>query len=382
MSVKRNILFVTCWYPKNGSSEGIFIKRHAEVLKKAGHSISIFIIRIGKGPDLYKKRITESTTEDGINLIECELKSKAWKFIYTIYPLLRFLLRKEIKSFSPKYDVVQSNVMHPSSIIGHSISKRTKSPHVVIEHHSRLPFYLDHFVFRWGIRRVYRKAAALIFVSDFLRSMVTSKYAHPRTFVVPNVIDKKVFRNLSLNSREDGKLKILAIANWNKGKYVVKRPDLILFALNGLKDQFEIEMEFIGPGNNIDELRRTSDSLGLNCTFSLEQDTAYIMKRLNEVDYFFHASEIETFSMVVVEALSVGVPVLVSNVGAIPEHITPENGVLVENTNEAWKNGALEITHRSYSRKEISEDMEDRYSSDVVAKKLNHVYDIVLNEVA
>lgn len=380
MTAKRNILFVTSWYPKNGSSEGIFVKRHADALKKSGLDITVFVIRIRNGSGLLKKTVKTSCGDDGTELIECELNSRFWKFIYTIYPLQRLLLRKEVRSFSNKYDVVQSNVMHPAAIIGHSISKRLKAPHVIVEHHSRLPFYMNHLVFRWGIRRVYHRAAAIVFVSGFLQSIVTANCEHSRTFIVPNVVDNRTFRNLSTYSQKEGKVKVLAIANWKSGKYAVKRPDLILHALAGLKDHFDVEMEFIGPGDNMEKLRMDSENLGINCVFSNEKDSEYINARLNEVDYFFHASEIETFSMVVVEALCVGVPVLASNVGAIPEHITPENGILVANTKDAWRSGALEIVEKNYSRKAISEDMKERYSSGVVAKKLNDVYNVVLNE--
>ena len=46
-----------------------------------------------------------------------------------------------------------------------------------------------------------------------------------------------------------------------------------------------------------------------------------IVEILHDSDFFVHASYIETFSLVIAEALSTGTPVIASNVGAIPEFV-------------------------------------------------------------
>ncbi|HEX3006672.1 MAG TPA: glycosyltransferase family 4 protein, partial [Bacteroidales bacterium] len=99
-----------------------------------------------------------------------------------------------------------------------------------------------------------------------------------------------------------------------------------------------------------------------------------VARVLNNSGFFLHASELETFSIVTAEALATGTPVMVSNIGALPELVNENNGLLVENNLHEWIAGLKRIIKINYNKKEIAEKIAFKYSPESIAEKINSVY--------
>ena len=78
--------------------------------------------------------------------------------------------------------------------------------------------------------------------------------------------------------------------------------------------------------------------------------------------------------MVVAEALLTGTPVICSNVSALKELITEENGILCDNTIDDWKLAIKKGMNATFDRRKIALDIQQKYDSINIGKAITAVY--------
>jgi glycosyltransferase involved in cell wall biosynthesis len=113
-----------------------------------------------------------------------------------------------------------------------------------------------------------------------------------------------------------------------------------------------------------------------NVTFLGTLSSKEIAEEMNSTNYFLHNSDYETFSVVCAEALMCGTPVIASNVGAIPEYLTDEMGILVnDNSVESWKKVILNSLEDNYlfNNQNIALNAKKIFSKEVIGKKYNSI---------
>lgn len=105
------------------------------------------------------------------------------------------------------------------------------------------------------------------------------------------------------------------------------------------------------------------------------KDSEYMSKLLSASNYFVMPSLQEAFSQAPLEAMACGVPAIVFPVSGTEELINKENGIrckgfgvndLVEGLNKAF--------NTSYDRSKIRQDMQNRFSPEVIAGKYIEIY--------
>jgi glycosyltransferase involved in cell wall biosynthesis len=109
-----------------------------------------------------------------------------------------------------------------------------------------------------------------------------------------------------------------------------KRPHVILEAVAHLPEPFKVLM--VGWGGLQSELQRlASILLPGRCTFATARD--YLGDYYHAMDALCMASEVEGFSLVVLEAMMCGVPVMATPVGCVPDVIVDRvNGIIIPGT--------------------------------------------------
>jgi len=105
-------------------------------------------------------------------------------------------------------------------------------------------------------------------------------------------------------------------------------------------------------------------------------DKRSIAELLQKTDYFLHASDIETFSIVTAEALATGTPVIVSSTGALPELVNSSNGLLAENNTVSWIKALAEIGSHQFDREAIALQNREKFSAKNVGHSIIDQYDI------
>ena len=95
----------------------------------------------------------------------------------------------------------------------------------------------------------------------------------------------------------------------------------------------------------------------------------------NKADFLLHFSDFETFSIVPLEALACGCPVIASRVGVLPEYINDSNGKIVENDTLEIVASLEKSIHIKYSRMNISDQITNKFSKDYVSKLFKEIID-------
>ena len=366
----ENILFVCHWYPsKEQPHSGVFIKEHAKALKLNKVNLLVFHVDIKKGPS--KVNVSRFIDKEGLDTLRLIVCSPFYKFIYKFSFFQKCLIRrcyKDIEAFNPS--IIHSNVLFPSAFLGHYIANKFKLRHFITSHWSLASELLKKSL---KARKVMESASLVFPVSKFLENefknhvSITSK-------VIPNIVDETVFT--FKKKTHSNTIKFLAVANWNKAKRVVKRPDILFDSLNQVNKSIDknIELELIGGGNMIPNLKRIATNLNFKVVFSGNQPKEYIAKALHKSDFLLHASNIETFSVVVAESLLTGTPVVASNVAAIPELVDLECGVLAENTINDWSLKIKQAINTTYNYEMIHERNKNKFSLSNIGKKIFSSY--------
>lgn len=375
-----NILFVTQWYPNRQQPFfGIFVREHARAVQSAGHLVQVLALSLHKSRTIFKKKVYQYTDEYGIRTIQCELHSYFKDILFHLPAFQQYFLNQtythENNRFTP--DIVHSQVIYPAGIWGDELSRRLKVPHVITEHWSRLADFSKSIYFKKA-GKVYAEAGAILPVSGFLKSniqRVITGLNDNKFTIIGNVVDEDIFSFRNID-KPSGELVFCAVATWQHKKKPDKMPELFIDALSALQNRLSIKVKLvmIGGGNKVAELEQRCSDAGLSARFTGYLSKEKIAEELHQADYFLHASTIETFSIVVAEALSCGLPVVCSNTGALPELIDNSNGLLCENTLSSWTEAIQKLTENQYDRTHIASQLHQRFSHESIGKKLAEVY--------
>ena len=367
------VLFISSWYPNSVHPlKGLFVKKHAAAIKSAGVDIEVVAITVSPSSKTFEKKIYKHTDENGIVTHQIELNSRFYKWIhlnlYFQYRVIsKYIEKSVVEVFKP--DIIHSNVLYPAGILGYKIAKHHKLPHIITEHWSRVDKFISGSLFGYLGKKTYNNADCVTVVSDYLKNSLSKHFTNPdKIKVVPNVISTKVF-NYHKKNDTGNELNFTCVAHWNSPK----RPDLIFESLNEVakSNSKSFVLNVVGEGALLNDLKHQTWNFKINYCGNLSPDKLATV--LHKTDYFLHASEIETFSIVIAEALATGTPVLASNVGATGELINNSCGYLTANTKEEWVKNLNQLLKVNYDHALISRQAE-RFSPEKIGGQFLEIY--------
>lgn len=232
-------------------------------------------------------------------------------------------------------------------------SKKVYTEHILDQnYHLKNP--LNELIQKWIIKRQNKKTDIIIAVSNSVKKfLIKSGLADKsRVVMIPNGIEKKEGVTTKKIKASNKAPIIGTIGSLNKQK----GQKYLLEALSILKRKYPlITLEIIGKGPERIPLLEKIDELNLEHHVALLGAKKETENYLKHWDVFVLPSISETFGISILEAMEVGVPVVASNVGGIPDIITNK------------KNGLLVSPHNP---KEIAEAVENIISHPVMAAKL------------
>ncbi len=380
------VLFVTSWYPtKENPGFGVFIKEHAKAIHSAQVEIVVLAVLVERSTSILQVEAHDFKDESGIQTVQINISSRYRDLIYHFIPLLRFISYKYYKklistTFTP--DIVHSNVVFPAGMMGDFIAKKIHKPLIITEHWSKVAGILQKPYLSGLTKKSYKRAARILPVSEFLKNNLNELlpfFKSDKFRVVANVINTEPFTYKTKKNNSD-ELKFCAVATWATKKIPDKIPELFIEALAQIQQKTDkkVTLTMIGGGNRWVELKQLCEKQSYTTVLTGYLSKEKIAKILQESDFFVHASNIETFGVVIVEALMTGTPVICSNVGALPELINEFNGVLCENTIENWVEGIEKATSLSFKNEEIAEKVKNEFSTLIIGEKIKAIYEEVL----
>lgn len=369
MSEKLNILHVASWFPSEKEPMlGNFIERHVEAA--SDHTNGWVLYAVPHEED----RIDIS---EGENFKKCLVYFKRKRPIVDHYMALeRGFDQIAKRDFYP--DMIHLHVTYPAGqwVIGR------KLPFVVTEHFTGFHDYSD-FKWspyrKWTTSRILNKAQRILPVSERLGEAITKFRVKSPMQKVSNVVATCFYP--AAQHLETKPLRFLHVSS------LVNAQKNITGLLTGFKLAQDAGLDFhltIGGDGDVKLLEKWIYESGLDTSrittfgMSTPQQIAELM-RANHCFVLF--SNVENQPVVILEALSTGIPVISTDVGGIFEELKAENGNLIAAKNtEALKYALLDMQKsiHQYSAKTISAEALAKYSRKAVGATLLSVYQQVL----
>jgi GalNAc-alpha-(1->4)-GalNAc-alpha-(1->3)-diNAcBac-PP-undecaprenol alpha-1,4-N-acetyl-D-galactosaminyltransferase len=286
-------------------------------LTKRGHKVSIITVSDAKPGSFF-------TLDPGIVLNKYKILGKfqnpLFKLLY--FPISILKIRKAILSTKP--DLVVSyvdilNVMTILSLTGSNI------PVIATEHFSP------------GIRKIGS-------IWDYLR-IITYKRAKAITVLTPedkdyfpdhlkdniHIMPNPVSRPQNIKT-EYSELAYNVIA---VGRLVVEKGfDILIKAFESVSKEYpELKLNIYGSGPEFYNLSELIDSLNIDGQAFINDPVSDILEKMISADIFIHPARLEPFGMVIIEAMSAGVPVIATDCPNGPKNIITHmtDGILVKN---------------------------------------------------
>lgn len=174
-------------------------------------------------------------------------------------------------------------------------------------------------------RRTLEQADRIVAVHDDAKSALAQIVDETKIETIPLGVDPELFEFTERSRTQE----IVAIGNLHRRKGY----DILLEALDTVAAEFpDVHLRVFGEGPLEPELRQQVSELGLtsNVTFHGYVDQSVIRNYLSQARAFVHPSRSESFSLVRLEAMSVGCPVVISDTSGATEMVRDgEEGYVV-----------------------------------------------------
>ena len=161
-----------------------------------------------------------------------------------------------------------------------------------------------------------------------------------------------------------------------------KNQSLLIRAFNqAFQNQDKYKLKIIGNGPEMAKLKNELELLGNNnisLLGYLPQDE--IIHNLQSSNFFVLSSDYETFGVVVIEAMSCGLPVASTKCGGPESIIVNEKlGILCKkNDVDELANALIELTNRKFDSDYIKNYANDNFSFEILSKKLIDRYKSII----
>lgn len=380
------ICIIANGYPSQKEPQrGCFELDQARALRKEGHEISILYVD-GAARMYWRKIGMTKMLKEGIHVFGL--------FIFPLSPLkkiLPFSLYMRLRSYlflrtfetyieeNGLPDIIYAHYMYNiASVV--TIREKYNIPIVGIEHWSVLnqPTLSDDNYYMGKI--AYNGIDKLLAVSNSLAKSIRGKFAK-ESIVVNDMVGEEFANAEMIDNTRQNKFRFLAI-----GSLIPRKGfDLLLEAFEKAKlQEKDCELIIIGGGEEKENLQKQIDSLLLSNHVKLvgRKIKEEIISCLRESNVFVLSSHVETFSVVCIEALSIGVPVIATACGGPEEFIQRTDGLLVKpGSVDELGSAMLQMyqNYHNYDRLAISEDCKRRFSPSVIAKQLTDIFQEVLD---
>ena len=220
-------------------------------------------------------------------------------------------------------------------------------------------------------KKTFERADKIICVSNHEKNLLHKNFDIPlkKMIKIPNGINVDEYKHLPKVKKEH-EFQILYHGRLEK----YKRVEWILSALKKIKSRFpekDIHLSIVGKGPYENNLKKACKELEIMkyVTFKKNVTDEERAKEYVKCDVFVMPSEYEAFSLATLQALAFKKPVIVSNVGGLPELV--ENNGFIINSEEDLERSLLKALEKPLK---VSFNLK-KYSWDTIIDEISNVYE-------
>lgn len=278
------------------------------------------------------------------------------------------------------FDAVNSQWLYPDSVAAGKITKKLQIPHIPTGLGCDVNLDIYQPVKGNKILDMLHHSRAITVVSNGLKEeLIKNNIENNKITVIPNGIDIDKFKILNkdecrknLNIPKEQSV-ILYVGRLSEEKNV---STLIKAASKLIKTNQTLHVYLVGDGPLRSELELLANKLGTlkNIHFIGKIVHDLVGTWMGATDYFCLPSLREGCPNVILESLGCGRPVIASNVGAIPDIVTNESGILFTPEDVTGLTNALSTALRTNWNEEIINKSVKNLSWENAAKKYTNVF--------
>jgi Glycosyltransferase len=372
------ILFVTRGFPSetdpmNGNYEAV----QAKAIAAKGHEVAVIAIYWKNLLHVFESRTINKRVVDGIHIYERIGLTALIPYLY--FPQfehwirerqLKRVFREYVKEFGMP-DVVHAHILSIASPAAF-LKKDLNLPFVITEHWTQMNSEKTSKRIM-NQTFIYQYADRVICVSDILASSLRKK-CHVESLVINNMVSDQFFKS-QRKDRSENTFKFIGVGALRKNKGF----DILVdaFALCHFPENVTLDIVGEGEERHLIESKIRQHGLDRQVKMLGVKTPEEVNDLLCQSDCFVLSSRLETFAIVVIEAMAKGLPVIATQSGGPETFVRKEDGILVpkENVEELAKAMKNMIEHyQEYNGEEIRQHCHDNFSQDVIADKIINIY--------
>lgn len=370
------ILHLATWFPQNTNDpSGIFIEKHIQAYSRFDVKNEHFVL-----PLTHRFTGLQQPLDLFRQIVKKKYYSTEQKESYTVYRM-NFLVthsflsgpigdqlfhqaRTFIASKKMKFDHIHAHITYTAGYVAMKFKEKEGIPYSISEHMSPFPFpnMLEPRFLQKSIKNPLKKADNISAVSNHLKNEMLGYLDSDKTItIIPNVIEHNI--SARYISGDTFCFVLIGYLTRQKGIDILIQSASIL--LKKTKKKFIIYIGGSGPES--DALIQMAKQYEVSHLFEWRGFLPHTetLNLINEANAFVCASRHESFGVAVVEALSLGKPVVATDCGGTADTINARNGILVKKEDpESLAEGMQQImlNYQQFNREEIEQEAKNKYS--------------------
>jgi glycosyltransferase involved in cell wall biosynthesis len=390
-SGRLRVVFLPSWYPQaDRPTYGIFLRDQAIALAKRCHVVVVPVPRptsLFWRPWLWRDRCR--VRHGSASLVELHLSGPN----YTprarnanegvIWRLYRRGLAEAVRLLGGPADLIHAHVAIEAGYFGARLAEMYDVPLVLTEHISRPTLLMSTPRDRERALYAMHAATTLICVSAPQRELLPRAGVERGIDVVANVVDTGLFTPAGPIAPPP--LRLITVGHLIVRKGIVNL--LAAVARLRMMGLGSLELDVVGTGPLRPRLEAMTVALGLagRVRFHGERSHLEVRNLLRRSHIYVCPSVTESFGVAVVEAMSVGLPVVVTRSGGPESYVRDAHGMVVApDSIEALMEGIRGIVGRlgDFDAQRQREYVLERFSPDVVGSEVEKRYALALERHA
>ena len=382
----RHIVAIPSWYGSGRGPGGGYFRDQALALQQAGFRVAMLApeihtwrdLREGRAPAARRRHAT--IEDDGI---------PTWRRSrLVVVPRLPYrnalawargglgLFRQYVAEHGLP-DLVHAHSVLNAGVVALAIKRRYRVPFVLTEHSTGFAQQRLRWWERDLVRRVVAAAYRCIAVSPDLARLLEGQFPGSRWHYLPNPLGDAFVADPEPPAGKPAKspFVFLSAARMSPEKGFGLLIDAFAETFGG---NTETRLRLGGDGPIRSDLERRCAQRGIagQVDFLGDLPSPRVREEMVAADAFVLASDVESFGVVVIEALACGRPVVVTKSGG-PDHIVnPRNGMLIPIRDRAALRDALRVMRRragEYDSTAIRADALSLYGPDAFARRFAEI---------
>lgn len=380
-----HILIIPSWYPENPEDpDGSFFREQSLALHERGHNVGVIAPRLISvtQPGKFKfalRGITEAN-DQGMPTYRLSTINFTPRMPKFYFKTMERMTEKLFAHYVNKHGL--PDIIHLHSIIragtgALKVAEKYNIPLIYLEHHTGFAEGTFEKYILSIARDVAISSAANFAVGSSTAKILDDILDLPENNfgVMPNSVSD-IFLNHPLEKKSTSHFTFSHVSFLCKRK----RVDIILQAFaTHFRGKQNLSLVIGGDGPDRHRLEELSKELGVaeQVQFTGMLNRMQVRDLMAKADAFLLASDFETFGVVLVEAMAIGLPLIATRSNGPEDIITPGTGYLVEQGDVIGFGNAMQnlVENRdNWKPEHLRQSCASRFSSDVLVSKWEEIY--------